>query len=454
MTEKLFGTDGIRGLANHYPLTANMGVQIGQAVGRFFKKPSAGSGILIGRDTRLSGTMIESALAAGICSVGMDAHIAGIVPTPAIAYLTRSSALAGGVVISASHNPWMDNGIKLFQADGFKLSPASEKAIERHIAEGQPIMDAHMPRHTGQVQPFDCAADKYVRFLCRCRPEDLSLSGRVIAIDCANGAAFQVAPRLFSQLEAVAHVLADAPDGVNINVNCGSQHPERLSQTVLKTGADIGLALDGDADRLIAVDETGRAITGDQIMMICAAYMLAIGRMQPDQPVVTTVMSNLGLKQALAGMGLANLRTAVGDRNVMQAMVKHSAVLGGEDSGHILFLDQHTSGDGLLTALNLLAAMQHSQKPLSELAAAMPVYPQVLINIAVDEKPPLDSIGAIQAAKDDVLKKLGDKGRVLVRYSGTQNLCRVMVEGPDEALTKSYGEQIADAVRCRIGGRE
>ncbi len=443
---KLFGTDGIRGIANEYPMTPEMAVTIGRAIAIYFK----GEKIVIGKDTRISGDMIESAIISGICSSGVNPCISGILPTPGVAFLTRSLHAAAGVMISASHNPFYDNGIKIFKSNGFKLSDEEEAGIEQ-IIMGQKHPSFNSPPHeTGKIQWINDADKQYVEFLKRAMPHNFSLSGMKIVLDCSNGATYAVAPEIFSDLGAEVEPMFIAPDGKNINENCGSQHPEQLAKKVLKTGSDIGLAFDGDGDRLIAVDEKGVLVSGDQILALCAKILKQNGKLD-NNCVVSTVMSNYGLGLALKAMDIKHVITDVGDRYVVAQMLAHRAVIGGEDSGHMIFLDHHTTGDGLLTALKLMEAIQVGSEPLSEIKNIMTVYPQVLINVEVKNKPDIESIPEVWDAIQSIESKLDGQGRVLVRYSGTQPKCRIMVEGPSERETKQHCQQIADIVKEKIG---
>ena len=450
---RLFGTDGIRGVANQFPLDAETALKSGRAVAAFFEDRKDASGrFLIGRDPRISGDMLVAAMAAGICSMGKDAHLAGILPTPGVAYLTAADGYDAGIVISASHNPFQDNGIKLFDPKGYKLSEASERSIEALILGDDSLVDASKAvRKTGRVHWLDDAALRYRRFLAACHTEDgAALKGMKLVVDCSNGAASRIAPILFEELGAAVTALACTPDGTNINANCGSQHPERLAAAVVAEHAHMGLAFDGDADRLIAVDEKGAVLSGDQVMAICAREMLARGRLA-NALVVSTVRSNMGFGAALRDMDIGHIKAKVGDRHVMQAMRDNGAVLGGEDSGHMIFLDHHTTGDGMLAALKLIQAVQASGKPLSHLAGIMTVLPQCLINVDVRSKPDLEKVPEIAAAIEEVENELDGRGRVLVRYSGTQPQCRVMVEGPSDAQTRSLCERIAEVVSKKLG---
>ena len=447
---KLFGTDGIRGTANEYPMTAEMAVRVGRAVATVFRGRSGKPKIIIGRDTRLSGQMLESAMVAGICSAGADAYLTGVLPTPGVAFTASAIKAQAGIVISASHNPYYDNGIKLFKGNGYKLSDQKETEIERLVLEDTIDEQSQTVPETGTVIIQNGAAEKYIGFLKNTLPADLSLKGLKVVLDCANGATSRTAPQLFSDLGAELAVIGVDPDGKNINHHCGSEHPESLIQMVLKTKADIGLAMDGDGDRLIAVDEKGQILSGDQILLICTHLMKHQGRLK-NQCVVSTVMSNLGLGLALKKMGIRHEKSKVGDRYVMEKMNACGAVIGGEDSGHMIFADYHTTGDGSLTALKLIEALQAKSKPLSELSNLMSPYPQVLINVKVHSKPDIESVPEVFDAIKSAESELGDRGRVLVRYSGTQPICRIMVEGPSESDTQIYCKQISDIIYNIIG---
>jgi phosphoglucosamine mutase len=450
---KLFGTDGIRGKASEYPMTEEMVVKVGRAVALTFKDKSDPLKIIIGRDTRLSGPMLESALISGICSVGADVDLAGVIPTPGVAFLTASMEAGAGIVISASHNPFYDNGIKIFNASGYKLSDQKEAEIEKRVLESSAATMNQSIAKTGRICLKKDMAKRYISFLRSTLAPGLSLKGLKIVLDCANGATWQVAPELFSELGAEIETLGDNPDGKNINAQCGSEHPEGMIKKVLKIKANLGLAFDGDGDRLIAVDEKGDILSGDQILAICAIDLKQKGRLKNDL-VVSTVMSNMGLGIALGNLGIRHETSKVGDRYVMEKMIASGAILGGEDSGHMIFADDHTSGDGVLTALKLIQAMQSGGEKLSGLRNVMTVFPQVLINVDVQTKPDISTIPAIAEAIKLVKSALGDRGRVLVRYSGTQPLCRVMVEGPDAVSTRQKCEYISDIIKKNIGSTE
>ncbi|MDH3885976.1 MAG: phosphoglucosamine mutase [Desulfobacterales bacterium] len=447
---RLFGTDGIRGVANEYPLTAEAVFGIGRAVASFFGSSAHPAKIIIGKDTRESGDMIEDALASGICSVGADASLAGILPTPAVAHLVSSNDAAAGIVISASHNPFGDNGIKIFDADGYKLSDAKEDEIECLLpAHNIDLAPGKFNHRIGNVETMRDAPERYLAFLQNTLPDAKLFNDMKIVLDCSNGATYAVAPKLFQDLGAQVEALHIRPDGKNINADCGSEHPETLIEAVLAQNADIGLAFDGDGDRLVAVDEKGQIISGDRTLVICARSLKRKGLLK-NNLVVSTVMSNLGLRLALKDLGINHIMAQVGDRYVLQQMNANGAVIGGEDSGHMIFLDQHTTGDGMLTAIRLIQTMCEEKKPLSELSRVMTVFPQVLLNIDVQKKPLIEEVPQIMAVIRSVEECLGEKGRVLVRYSGTQPLCRVMVEGPEKDETRRYCQQIADVVKATL----
>ena len=447
---KLFGTDGIRGEANRYPMDAAIAFSVGQAVANLFKKAEHRTRVVIGKDTRISGYMLESSLEAGVSSMGGISYLVRVLPTPGIAFIAQSMRADAGIVISASHNPYQDNGIKIFSGNGFKLSDEQEDTIEKLILSGKLPEMVPEAKEMGRAYRMEDALGRYIVFLKNTFPRDLSMEGMKIVIDAANGATYRVAPATFTELGAQVDVIHNDPNGLNINENCGSQHTQDLEKRVKETGAAIGLAFDGDGDRLIAVDEKGRTITGDQILIICAKALKDQGRLKNDL-LVSTVMSNLGLTFACKKYGFKHHASKVGDRYVLEDMQRLGAVIGGEESGHMIFLDHHTTGDGILTALQLIAAMIKENKPLSELARMMEVFPQKLINVPVKSKPDISTVPQVVAAIKQTEAELGDRGRVLVRYSGTQNACRVMVEGPTDDLTQKYCKQIADAVKAALG---
>jgi phosphoglucosamine mutase len=446
----LFGTDGIRGVANRYPMDAQMAFSVGQAITYILKKEKHRTRIIIGKDTRISGYMLEGALLAGITSMGGNHYLVGVLPTPGIAFITESMRADAGIVISASHNPYQDNGIKIFGGNGFKLSDEQEGVIEKLVLDGKLADKVPPVDRMGQAHRIDDVLGRYIVFLKNTFPRELSMEGMKIVIDTANGATYRVAPESFTELGADLDVIHNKPYGININDNCGSQHTQDLRKRVVEKGAAIGLAFDGDGDRLIAVDEKGRQITGDQILIICGKVLKEKGHLKNDL-LVSTVMSNLGLTVACKKYGFKQHASKVGDRYVLEDMQRLGSILGGEESGHLIFLHHHTTGDGILTAIQLIAAMLESGKPLSELAKLMDIFPQKLINIDVKSKPDISTLPQVVQAIKDVESALGDQGRVLVRYSGTQNMCRVMVEGPSDEITLKYCRQVSDAVKAAIG---
>ncbi len=440
---KIFGTDGVRGQAN-LELTAELAFKLGRAAA-FVLKPEEGCKreIIIGRDTRISGSMLENALAAGICSAGVDVVKVGIVPTPGIAFLTRELKAMAGVVISASHNPVGDNGIKFFNSKGFKLPDEVEDEIEKIIFNGLKEVPYPVGKDVGKVQVCHNARELYLKFLKEKFKGDLK--GIKIVVDCANGAASEFTPPLLRSLGAEVISIFDQPDGLNINENCGSTHIENLCETVVKEKADLGLAHDGDADRLLAVDHLGNVVDGDQILVICGMDLLRKKALRENR-VVVTVMSNLGLKQAFEKNGVLVEETKVGDRYVLERMLETGAVLGGEQSGHVIFLDDNTTGDGILTALKLLEVVKNSGKPLAELALQMEKLPQVLENVRVKEKSGWEANSRIKAIIEEKKATLGKDGRILVRASGTEPLIRVMAEGKDLSLLEQVVHEIAKVI--------
>lgn len=447
---RLFGTDGVRGEANRYPMNAEIAFAIGQAVVYLMKKNKHRPRITIGKDTRISGYMLEGSLESGITSMGGDPYLLGVLPTPGIAFITQSMRADAGIVISASHNPYQDNGIKIFSGAGFKLTDEQEEAIEDLLLSNTLHTLVPPVRDMGRAFRMEDANGRYIVFLKNTFPRDLSIEGMKIVLDTANGATYKVAPDTFWELGADIEVIHDVPNGININDACGSQHTSDLGRKVLETGAAIGLAFDGDGDRLIAVDEKGQEITGDQILLICSKMLKDQGKLKNDL-LISTIMSNLGLRVACKKYGYRYHASKVGDRYVLEDMQRLGGAVGGEDSGHMIFLDHHTTGDGIITALQLVAAMVRADKPLSELSRLMDVYPQKLINVDVQNKPDIKTVPNIVDAIRQVENELGDEGRVLVRYSGTQNQCRVMVEGPSPELTEKYCSAIAQAVQRELG---
>jgi phosphoglucosamine mutase len=444
---RLFGTDGVRGKANVHPMTAEVALALGQAVAHVLRVPGGERRrIIIGKDTRLSGYLFEDALAAGICSMGVDVIQVGPMPTPGMAFLAQDMRCHAGVMISASHNPYQDNGIKFFTSDGYKLPDGLEDRIEVLIESGELAELRAGPDEIGRARRVDDAEGRYVVFLKNTFPRDLSLDGLRVVLDCANGAAYKVGPTVLGELGAEVFELGVDPDGRNINDGCGSLHPERTAAKVREVRADVGIALDGDADRAILVNEDGRVVDGDALLTIFARDLAARGVLRGGK-VVGTVMSNLGLERALEAMGLGLLRTQVGDRYVVEAMRGGGYNLGGEPSGHIVFLDHNTTGDGLITALQTLAIMQRSGRPLSDLDQGFERFPQVIVNVPVAEKKPIDGLPGLVEALRRVEADFGGRGRVLIRYSGTEPKARIMVEGDDERHVSRVAEELAGELR-------
>ncbi len=444
MQKRLFGTDGIRGKANIYPMTAELALRLGHAAGTYFRRGEHRHKVLIGKDTRLSGYTFESALTAGFCAMGMDVYMVGPLPTPAISFLTRSMRADLGVVISASHNSYQDNGIKFFDAEGYKLADEVEDIISDLVYHTE-TWDYPAPNKIGRAKRIVEAGGRYIVYTKSCFPAYMSLTGIRIVVDCAHGAAYKVAPMALEELGAEVITLGATPNGTNINDGYGSLYPQRTVDKVREVRADIGLALDGDADRLIVVDETGTILDGDQIMALCASAMLDRNEL-PKKTLVSTVMSNMALEVFMQERGGTLLRTQVGDRYVMEAMRQGNYMLGGEQSGHLIFRQHSTTGDGLLAALQILRYMCEKQRPLSELAGLLKPFPQILINVRVNNKPPIEEVPMIQEAVQAVETALGGRGRVLLRYSGTESLCRVMVEGENTKKVREYAEQLAGVV--------
>lgn len=446
---RYFGTDGIRGTANASPMTVETALALGRAVATRFNRAGHRAKILVGKDTRLSGYMFEAALLAGITSTGADVILLGPLPTPGIAFLTTSMRADAGIVLSASHNPFEDNGLKVFGHDGFKLPDEVEMDLER-MMDSPAAMKVARGHDLGRAKRVDDAMGRYVTHLKTMLRAEYDLSGLRIVVDCANGAAYRAAPTLLAELGATVFAIGVTPDGTNINDGCGSLHPEKAAAAVKSHGAHLGIALDGDADRLILIDERGDVVDGDAVMALAALDLKEHGLLRGDT-VVATVMSNLGLEHALSRAGIRLERTAVGDRYVVQRMREGGFNFGGEQSGHLVFLDHATTGDGLVAALQVLNVMQGRQRPLSELAQVMQRLPQVLLNLKVPEKRPLASLPLAAAAMADVEAKLGKDGRILVRYSGTEAKIRVMIEGPDETMIGTFAQEVVAAISKDFG---
>lgn len=445
MTKKYFGTDGIRGRVGEPPITADFLLKLGWATGRVFANEGHGF-VLVGKDTRISGYMFESALEAGLTAAGVDTRLLGPMPTPGIAYLTRTLRASAGIVISASHNPYYDNGVKFFSVQGSKLPDEIEQKIEHYMDSPMTTVESSK---LGKAKRLVDAAGRYIEFCKASVPAGLNFNGVRIVLDCAHGATYHIAPHVFSEVGAEVVAIGAEPDGLNINDECGSTRPEKLAVAVLEYRADVGIAFDGDGDRVIMVDHKGEIVDGDELIYIIAKSRLKSGQL--SGPVVGTLMTNLGMEHGLKQLSIDLLRAKVGDRYVMEMLIANNGILGGENSGHIICLDRTTTGDGIISALQVLAEMQSSGKNLHELKSGMQKYPQVLVNIKTSKKVDPDKDEAIQKAVKSIEKKLGGTGRVLLRASGTEPLIRVMVEGQSEDLVKEYANYLASDVRNAIG---
>ncbi len=473
MARTLFGTDGIRGEANVHPMTADVAMRLGRALAFLVRKGRLGRGqlsgmtsatstlvpassqalhrrVVIGKDTRVSGYLIEQAIAAGVTSMGVDVMLTGPLPTPGVAFITSSMRADAGIVVSASHNPFQDNGIKVFAHDGFKLPDVVEEELERLILDPAELeRNAPTGRDIGKAFRIDDAKGRYIVHLKATFPNELTLEGLKVVVDCAHGAAYAVAPHVFRELGAAVIELGTGPDGTNINDGCGSLFPKLLQKTVIEHDAHLGVALDGDADRVIVVDEKGQIVDGDAVMALCARELHKKGALAGDC-IVATVMSNVGLERSLRDVGVSVDRVQVGDRYVVQRMKERGLNLGGEQSGHVVFLDHATTGDGCVAALAVVAAMLRDGKPLSALASVFSASPQELLNIVVAKKVPLEELPSVMACIHDVERALGTGGRVLVRYSGTEMKARVMVEGDDAAVIRAHAQQIAEVLQVAL----
>lgn len=453
MTKKnprIFGTDGVRGRANQYPMVVEVAVSLGRALGKLFRKTKGKKRIVIGKDTRLSCYMFENALISGLCSMGVDTLMLGPFPTPGVAFITRAYRADAGIVISASHNPYYDNGIKFFSSDGFKFPDEWESEIEEIVATNR--FDDSLPSdfEIGKNSKINDADGRYIEFCKATFPRKLTLRSLNLAIDCANGASYKVAPLVFRELDATVHLSGTSPNGLNINEKCGSLHLTHIQKIVLEQKADVGISFDGDADRVILVDENAQIVDGDTILAICAKDMKKRGLLR-NNVVVSTVMANLGFLKAMQEIEVDVVQSAVGDRYVIKEMIKHDANLGGEQSGHTILLDHNTTGDGLVTALQVLHIMIESGSKLSELASFIKKYPQTLINVQVKEKIPLENLPKTQKAIKEAQEALGDTGLILVRYSGTEAILRVTVQGPKIEIVDAMAEGIVLAIKEEIG---
>ncbi len=444
---KLFGTDGIRGVANVFPMTTDLAMKVGVSTAYIFKKEHRRPKIIIGKDTRLSGYMIETAITSGICSMGVDVLLVGPLPTPGIAFITSSMRADAGIVISASHNPYEYNGIKIFAGDGFKLPDETENYIEELILNDTIERLPKPPAsEIGRARRIDDAQGRYIVYLKNTFPQDLTLEGLKIVIDCAHGAAYRVAPTVFDELGAEVVLTGDRPNGKNINRECGALFPEHMASVVREQGANAGFALDGDADRLIMADEQGEILDGDQMMAVCAKHYMEQNKLK-DKTVVATVMSNLGLEVALRGLGGNLIRTPVGDRYVVEQMRQNGYNLGGEQSGHLIFLDHGTTGDGILSALQVLAVMLREGRPMSVLKKIMDQYPQKLVNVPVGVRKPIDQVPEIVKLQRAMEQRLGQEGRIVIRPSGTEPVIRVMVEAADREVMEQVAYSMASCIQ-------
>lgn len=447
---KLFGTDGVRGRANSHPMNSEVALNLGRAAAHVFHKQGRRHALVIGKDTRLSGYMIETALASGVCSMGADVLLVGPLPTPGVAFITRGMRADGGVMISASHNSHTDNGIKFFDSLGCKLDDELELRMERLIETGEIDQHRATAEYIGKASRIDDAAGRYITFLKSTVPAGMTFDGMKVVLDCAHGAAYRIAPAVFSELGAHVVAVGVHPDGRNINAGCGSTHPEYMARFVRDHGADLGCAFDGDADRIIMCDANGTIVDGDAIMAICARDMHERGVLNHGT-VVTTSMSNIGFDMCLKPLGIQTVRTDVGDRYVKQAMRHSGYNLGGEQSGHVIFSDHNTTGDGILGGLQVMATMRRTGKSLAQLCEFMQTMPQVLQNVRVKEKKAFDDIPAVHSLVKQYTAELGDRGRVLVRYSGTEPIARVMIEGEDAERIREMTNDLATVIHEQVG---
>jgi phosphoglucosamine mutase len=447
---KLFGTDGIRGRVNEFPITAEVALRTGKAVASVLRSSGpTRNRVLIGKDTRISGYMLETALTSGLVSMGMDVFLVGPLPTPAVAHLTKSMGAAAGIMITASHNPYEDNGMKIFGPDGYKLSDDLEALIERHILGDEPEAPPLPPEKIGKAHRIDDARGRYIEF-AKQTADNIALHGLKVVVDCGHGAAYFIAPLIFKELGAEVITTGNHPDGLNINRDCGALHPETAGELVRRHNADLGISFDGDADRVIFTDATGQVVSGDRILALCALGLKEQGKLKEDT-LVATVMSNLGLIEAMKRNGIKGETTAVGDRNVIECIRKNGYSFGGENSGHLIFADHSTTGDGILSALQVLRLMRAKNATLAELSAIMTEYPAELSNMPVPSKPPLDSLPKLNGLMRDASLAFGENGRHLIRYSGTENKIRVLVEHREADECSAWVTKFAAAIREEIG---
>jgi phosphoglucosamine mutase len=447
---KLFGTDGIRGRVNEFPITAEVSLRMGKAVASVLRSSGPNRNrVLVGKDTRISGYMLETALTSGLVSMGMDVFMVGPLPTPAVAHLTKSMGAAAGIMLTASHNPYEDNGMKIFGPDGYKLSDQLEEVIERHILGEEPEAAPLPPRQIGKAHRIDDARGRYIEF-AKHTADNVPLHGLKIVVDCGHGAAYFIAPLIFKELGAEVITTGIQPDGLNINENCGALHPETAGELVRRHNADLGISFDGDADRVIFTDSSGQVVSGDRILGLCAVALKERGMLKQNT-MVATVMSNLGLIEAMANHGIKVETSAVGDRHVIDCMRKNGYNFGGENSGHIIFADHATTGDGILSALQVLRLMRDRNATLAQLASVMKEYPTQLANMAVGAKPPIESLSSLTKLMEQATAEFGNRGRHLIRYSGTENKIRVLVEHRDIATVRTWVAKFAAAIREELG---
>jgi phosphoglucosamine mutase len=447
---KLFGTDGIRGRVNEFPITAEVALKMGKAVAHVLRSSGPNRNrVLVGKDTRISGYMLETALTSGLVSMGMDVFMVGPLPTPAVAHLTKSMGAAAGIMITASHNPYEDNGMKIFGPDGYKLTDELEGLIERHILGEEPESPALPPRQIGKAHRIDDARGRYIEF-AKQTADNIPLHGLKIVVDCGHGSAYFIAPLIFKELGADVITAGIQPDGLNINSGCGALHPENAGELVRRFNADLGISFDGDADRVIFTDADGQVVSGDRILALCAISLKEQGKLRKDT-LVATIMSNLGLKEAMAQHGIHLEMTAVGDRNVIECMRKNGYSFGGENSGHIIFADHSTTGDGILSALQVLRMMRERNATLAQLASVLNEYPTQLANMPVPSKPPIDSLPKLKSLMENATAEFGEHGRHLIRYSGTENKIRVLVEHRDIEACRNWVSKFAAVIREEIG---
>jgi phosphoglucosamine mutase len=450
MTTKLFGTDGIRGRVNEYPITAEVALRMGKAVARVLRSSGPNRNrVLVGKDTRISGYMLETALTSGLVSMGMDVFMVGPLPTPAVAHLTKSMGAAAGIMLTASHNPYEDNGMKIFGPDGYKLSDELEAVIERHISGEEPEAAPLPVRQIGKAHRIEDARGRYIEF-AKHTADNVPLHGLKVVVDCGHGAAYFISPLIFKELGADVITTGIQPDGLNINDGCGALFPDNAGELVRRFNADLGISFDGDADRVIFTDSNGQVVSGDRILALCAIGLKEQGKLKKDT-LVATVMSNLGLKESMKAHGIKVETTAVGDRNVIECIRKNGYSFGGENSGHLIFADHATTGDGILSALQVLRMMRERNATLAQLAAVMQEYPTQLANIPVPQKPPLDSLPKLKKMMAQATKSFGPNGRHLIRYSGTENKIRVLVEHREIEECRIWVSKFAAVIREEIG---